>query len=230
MTIPTSCWPSATARTRCTKVTRRARALPLALHADNLFAYFYYSDKNRRTEIATLELYEGKERFLAGGAAFSSLRAPRHIDVRRAAYVLRGQPRAAAVTRTERGLTDLHLLLGLTTGSVMSVPWAHVEASGVEGAPLPELALPADAALAYNRRLARVTLLHAAPAGLESTSLVLAAGLDLFYTRVAPSKTFDLLKDDFDYYLIGVVLAALAAGTYASKYFASRKTLKAAWN
>lgn len=52
---------------------------------------------------------------------------------------------------------------------------------------------------------------------------------DLFYTRVAPSRTFDLLKDDFDYYLITIVLAALVLATYGTKYLASRKTLKMAW-
>lgn len=52
---------------------------------------------------------------------------------------------------------------------------------------------------------------------------------DLFYTRVAPSKTFDLLKDDFDYYLITIVLGALIVATYSTKYFASRKMLKLAW-
>uniref|UniRef100_A0A914HS65 ER membrane protein complex subunit 1 n=1 Tax=Globodera rostochiensis TaxID=31243 RepID=A0A914HS65_GLORO len=36
------------------------------------------------------------------------------------------------------------------------------------------------------------------PSGLETTSLVFAYGIDLFYTRVTPSGTFDILKDDFD--------------------------------
>ncbi|XP_013142194.1 PREDICTED: ER membrane protein complex subunit 1 [Papilio polytes] len=67
------------------------------------------------------------------------------------------------------------------------------------------------------------------PAGIESTSLVLATGLDLYYTRVAPSKTFDLLKDDFDYHLISIVLVALLLASYTTKYFASRKTLRMAW-
>ncbi|XP_075975797.1 ER membrane protein complex subunit 1-like, partial [Anticarsia gemmatalis] len=81
----------------------------------------------------------------------------------------------------------------------------------------------------YNRTVARARRIHTAPSGLESTSLVLVTGLDLFYTRVAPSKTFDLLKDDFDYYLITIVLAALIVATYSTKYFASRKMLKLAW-
>ncbi|KAJ8866552.1 hypothetical protein PR048_032411 [Dryococelus australis] len=52
---------------------------------------------------------------------------------------------------------------------------------------------------------------------------------DLFYTRVAPSKTFDLLKEDFDYYLITVVLFALVMASYITKKLASKKALKQAW-
>ncbi|VVC89101.1 unnamed protein product [Leptidea sinapis] len=53
--------------------------------------------------------------------------------------------------------------------------------------------------------------------------------IHIFYTRVAPSKTFDLLKEDFDYNLITIVLVALIVATYSTKYFASRKMLKMAW-
>lgn len=52
---------------------------------------------------------------------------------------------------------------------------------------------------------------------------------DLFYTRVTPSKTFDILKDDFDYLLITVVLIALILFSYICKWLAARKTLNAAW-
>ena len=36
------------------------------------------------------------------------------------------------------------------------------------------------------------------PALLESTALVFAYGLDLFGTRVAPSRTFDVLSEEFN--------------------------------
>lgn len=52
---------------------------------------------------------------------------------------------------------------------------------------------------------------------------------DLFYTRVAPSKTFDLLKEDFDPFLISMVLIGLLLASYTSKRLASRKALKQAW-
>ncbi|XP_039750200.1 ER membrane protein complex subunit 1 isoform X2 [Pararge aegeria] len=215
---------------------RRARALPLAVHADNCFAYLYRSEKHRRLEIATMELYEGQERWLEPGVAFSSFASDRAPAVERQAYILPATAAAAAFTITERSLADRHVLLGLTTGAVIEIPWAYLEArrglTGGDEALLPytpELPLPSEASLNYNRTVERVRGVLTAPAGLESTSLVLVTGLDLFYTRVAPSKTFDLLKDDFDYYLITIVLGALIVATYSTKYFASRKMLKLAW-
>ncbi|CAH0723536.1 unnamed protein product, partial [Brenthis ino] len=202
---------------------RRARALPLAVHADNCFAYLYRNEKHRRVELATIELYEGAERWLEAGAPFSSQAEARAPAVQRRAHILPATPLAAALTATRRSLADRHLLLALTRGAIVEVPWAYLET------PAPELPLPPDATLNYNRSVARARRAAAAPAGLESTSLVLVTGLDLFYTRVAPSKTFDLLKDDFDYYLITLVLGALVVATYSSKYFASRKMLKMAW-
>lgn len=41
-----------------------------------------------------------------------------------------------------------------------------------------------------------------APSAMESTTLLFAHGLDLFYTRLAPSRTFDLLPDDFPFALL----------------------------
>ncbi|CAH2085244.1 unnamed protein product [Euphydryas editha] len=209
---------------------RRARALPLAAFADNCFVYAYRSEKHRRLELATMELYEGKERWLEPGVPFSSLWTEQDPIAERQAFILPAVPSALAFTITERSLTDRHVLLGLSSGGVVQLPWAWLEARRDDALPPPpELPLPAEHTLNYNRSLARVHALHAAPAGLESTSLVLVTGLDLFYTRVAPSKTFDLLKDDFDYYLITIVLGALVVATYSTKYFASRKMLKLAW-
>lgn len=89
---------------------RRARALPLALHSEHYAAYLYYNDKHRRTEIATLELYEGQSRWLGAGAAFSSLAGRRAPGVERQAYILAAAPAAAATTRTEKALTDKHVI------------------------------------------------------------------------------------------------------------------------
>ena len=71
--------------------------------------------------------------------------------------------------------------------------------------------------------------IHTASAGLESTSLVLAYGLDLFFTRVTPSRKFDVLKEDFDYIFISGVLSALILGTIISSKLASMRKLNLSW-
>jgi hypothetical protein len=49
-----------------------------------------------------------------------------------------------------------------------------------------------------------------ASANVESQSLVLAyGGPDVFFTRLSPSKGFDLLPDDFNHGLLTVVLVGL---------------------
>ena len=52
-----------------------------------------------------------------------------------------------------------------------------------------------------------VSLLHipgivTAPAAMESTTHMLAHGLDLYYTRVAPAASFDGLAADFPFALL----------------------------
>lgn len=58
---------------------------------------------------------------------------------------------------------------------------------------------------------------------------VVAYGLDIFQTRVYPSKQFDVLKDDYDYMLISSVLLALFFATMISKRLAEVKLLNRAW-
>ncbi|KAJ4908527.1 ER membrane protein complex subunit 1 protein [Raphanus sativus] len=53
-----------------------------------------------------------------------------------------------------------------------------------------------------------------APAKIESTTRVFAYGVDLFYTRLAPSKTYDSLTDDFSYALLLITIVALVAAIY----------------
>ena len=72
--------------------------------------------------------------------------------------------------------------------------------------------------------------IYTAAAGLESTCLVLVYGLDVFYTRVTPSKMFDVLKEDFDYIFISGVLSALILVSIVCSKFASMRNLKLAWS
>ena len=71
--------------------------------------------------------------------------------------------------------------------------------------------------------------IYSSPAGLESTCLVFTYGLDLYFTRVTPSRLFDVLKEDFDYWFISGTLMILGMVTLVSARLASVKVLRQIW-
>lgn len=67
------------------------------------------------------------------------------------------------------------------------------------------------------------------PSGLESTSLVFAYGLDLFYTQVSPGKKFDVLAEGFDFVLLSLALIAMGVGCKLAANAAGKKVLAQKW-
>ena len=160
--------------------------------------------------------------------------------VERQSYILPVSVAAMKETITEKGITNKHILIGLTTGNVVEMAWAFLDPRRPVTSPekareegiipyMPELPVHHETMFNYNQTISNLKDIITSPSGLESTCLVLVHGLDIFVTRVAPSKTFDLLKEDFDYFLITVVLTILTTGSYFVKHLASRKAVKQAW-
>ncbi|XP_034117665.1 ER membrane protein complex subunit 1 isoform X1 [Drosophila albomicans] len=217
---------------------RKVRPPLHIVHSENWLAYSYFNDKVRRTEITTIELYEGNAQ--ANNSVWSSLQAPSMPLVERQSYIIPTIVEALRETITERGITNKHVLIGTASGGIVEMSWHLLDprrpiSSTTQGREegaipyIPELPLPTENHINYNQTIARLRNIYTAPSGLESTCLVVATGLDLFVTRVAPSKTFDILKEDFDYILISIVLVVLTSGSLIVRHLASRKLLKQAW-
>ncbi len=52
---------------------------------------------------------------------------------------------------------------------------------------------------------------------------------DIYYTKANPSKMFDVLKEDFDYFFIGSVLLGMILLSLLTQKLAQRKVLSRAW-
>ncbi|CAB3376133.1 Hypothetical predicted protein [Cloeon dipterum] len=217
---------------------KRARAPVNVVHSENWLVYSYFNEKMRRTELASFELYEGKSR--SNTTAFSSKSNSVRPLVEQQAYIFPSTVDTMKETITEKGITSKHLIMALPNGNILELPWMFVDPRRptVQTGEMrdegvipytPELPIPPDAIINYNQTVNRVRGIHTAPSGLESTCLVLVYGLDLFYIRVAPSKAFDLLKDDFDHFLIAAVLLGLVIASYVTKKLAARKARNQAW-
>ena len=84
--------------------------------------------------------------------------------------------------------------------------------------------------ISYDRSVALLRSITTCPASLESTSLVFAYGLDLYYIRLAPAKSFDLLPSDFKYGLLVLLVVGLSVATLVCRHIVKSKKLYDAWN
>ncbi|CAG9858382.1 unnamed protein product [Phyllotreta striolata] len=215
---------------------KRAKGPVHLVHSENWLVYSYFNERYRRTEVVSAELYEG--RLQKNSTVFSSHAVSVLPHIQSQSYILPANPVTFAVTLTEKGITNKFVLIALSTGAVVEIPWLLLQPrfNEIPCGPeescipyMPEIPLPSEAVINYNQTLNRVRGIEVAPARLESTSHVLVHGLDMFYTRVAPSKTFDVLKEDFDHLMIVLVLTGLVVASYFTKYLASKKTMKMLW-
>lgn len=215
---------------------KRAKGPVHLVHSENWLVYTFFNEKFRRNEIVAAEMYEGPSQ--SNSTVFSSFGISQLPHIETQSYILPVNPVSMTVTLTERGITNKFLLVGMSFGSVVEIPWMLLQPRfadmpcGPEESCIPympEIPLPAEATINYNQTMGKIKKVEVAPAKLESTSHVLVHGLDMFYTRVAPSKTFDLLKEDFDHRLIVLVLLGLVIASYVTKYLASKKALRQAW-
>ncbi|KAJ8320425.1 hypothetical protein KUTeg_002012 [Tegillarca granosa] len=217
---------------------KRSKGPVNVIHSENWVVYNYFNQKSRRYEIAVLELFEGKDQ--SNATAFSSFSAPREPLVLRQSYIMPLAISTMATTITEKGITSKNIIFALKLGGLLSLPKALLDPrrpiiptqeTMEEGTIpyIPELPVSTEAVINYNQSVYNVRDIQTSPAGLESTSLVLSYGLDLFFTRVTPSKMFDVLKEDFDYYFISLVLGGMFAVSFISQKLAGRKALTRAW-
>ncbi|KAJ1734870.1 hypothetical protein LPJ61_000849 [Coemansia biformis] len=173
-------------------------------------------------------------------AEFSSLdlRLP---SVVMAAFVAPEPATALGTTRTASHITTRDVVFALSSGKLLAIPdplldprrpvgalSADEQAEGL----VPYMAsLPLDPrrVLSHGHRVAGVRRVVSAPAHLESTSLVGAYGLDLFFTRASPSGTFDQLSPSFSKLNLVVTTLALAAGCLLGGPMVRRRLVARAW-
>ncbi|XP_076819491.1 ER membrane protein complex subunit 1-like [Clavelina lepadiformis] len=208
------------------------------VHSENWLIYSYWNAKARRNEIASFEFYEGKKQFNA--TVFSSFQTRPDPIVMQQAYIFSAGISCIGVSQTDKGITSRQILFGLKKGVLFGLPRRffdprrplhaterHREEGLVQY--MPEIPIPPELYLSYNLTVEGMERIYTAPAALESTSLVLATGLDLFFTRTQPSKMFDVLKEDFDHLLIAVVLLGMFAAALITRRMAQVKQLNKAW-
>uniref|UniRef100_H2ZLW1 ER membrane protein complex subunit 1 n=1 Tax=Ciona savignyi TaxID=51511 RepID=H2ZLW1_CIOSA len=207
------------------------------IHSENWLLYSYWNAKARRTEITSMEFYEGKTQH--NSTAFSSFEV-RPSPIVQQSYIFPTGISCIGVSQTDKAITSRQILFGLKRGALLGLPRrffdprrpltmedSHREEGLVQY--MPEIPIPPELFLSYNLSIESIDGVYSAPAALESTSLVLTTGIDIFFTRTQPSKMFDVLKEDFDHFFISTVLIGMFVAALVVRRMSQIKQLKKAW-
>nr|XP_002129828.1 ER membrane protein complex subunit 1 [Ciona intestinalis] len=208
------------------------------VHSENWIIYSYWNTKARRTELTSIELYEGKSQH--NKTTFSSFHLQANPMVMQQSYIFPTGISCMGVSHTDKAITARQILFGLKRGALFGLPRrffdprrplvleeSHREEGLIQY--MPEIPIPPELFVSYNLSVEKINGIYSSPAALESTSLVFVTGIDIFFTRIQPSKMFDVLKEDFDHMFISIVLIGMFVAALVARRMSQIKQLKKSW-
>lgn len=223
-----------------------------AVLCEHWAVYHFWNAEQFRWQMSVIELYDASSHdlrvldlaFKSSAANVSSWEAT-PLEVLHDSYFTKFAVTQLSVTRTARGITARQILMSTTNGRVYMLDKRMLDPRRPRLAPgtKPTAEMQAEGLLPYQEELPISTMMYAtldkqvrnlrgvvtSPATMESTSLMFAHGLDLFYSRISPSRTFDLLPDDFPFALLVLIVVGMAGASAALGVLNRRTALKAKW-
>ncbi|CAH0482403.1 unnamed protein product [Peronospora belbahrii] len=220
------------------------------VQSENWLVYSYWNSKEKRTEMVSLSLFDGAVGMhslnLWKRSSWASTRSsfdPKAPFVLQKSFIYPTKITSLGVTVTAHGITPQAILVGMETGQIFKLARNFIDPrqpekpltpeEQAEGlmmySPLVPVYNQPQAMLTYNRTVENLKCISTAPAELESTTLVFAHGLDMFYMRMTPVKSFDLLPSDFNHEMLILLCVAFLVVTFLTKTLAQRKALQTAW-
>jgi len=222
------------------------------VQTENTLVYNYWNNRKQRFEISVLELYENnKQEILTAGqmmmyndskTSYSGYgMPPEKPRVLSQTYIMPVGVKKFDVTQSVHGITTRNILVALANDQVLSLDRKFLDPRRPVGKPSPEdmeemlvpyqpfVPIVPTAILSYNHTVHQLRGFALAPARIESTSLMLAFGVDLFFTRVSPAKAFDCLGEDFNYVSLTLAVLGLASLSWIANWYANKSDLEKAW-
>ncbi|KAN0080356.1 Protein of unknown function (DUF1620) domain containing protein [Tylopilus felleus] len=215
---------------------------------ENWLVYSYYDDGTevgsaKGYRIVSVEMYEGNgpDEKISSSDITSYSNKTTEFSVYEQAFAVPHGVTAIATTRTKFGVSTKDIIISSRKNAIHSIPRRLLNPRRPKRKPTSEETeemlvqydpvLPDDGrlVLSHHYEVADVRQIVTAPSLLESTSLVLAVGTDLFLTRVATSGTFDVLSENFNKAQLVLTVVGLAVGIAVAKPMVRRKKLRERW-
>ncbi|RLN30089.1 ER membrane protein complex subunit 1 [Panicum miliaceum] len=221
-----------------------------AVLSENWVVYHYFNLRAHRFEMAVIEIYDQSRadnkdvmKLILGkhnlSAPITSYARP-EVVVKSQSYFFTHSVKAMAVTQTAKGITSKQLLIGTISDQVLALdkryldprrsanPTQQEKEEGI--IPLTDsLPIIPQSFVTHSHQVEALRGIVSIPAKLESTTLVFTYGVDLFYTQLAPSRTYDSLTDEFSYALLLITIAVLVAAIIVTWIWSEKKELRDKW-
>ncbi|RZC50279.1 hypothetical protein C5167_018705 [Papaver somniferum] len=233
------------------RVSHHAAQAPVhAVFSENWVIYHYFNLRAHRYEMSVIEIYdqsraENKDiwKLILGkhdlSSPISSYSRP-EVMVKSQSYYFTHSVKTMAVSSTAKGITSKQILIGTIGDQVLALDKRFLDprrtpnptpAEREEGLiPLTD-ALPIipQSFVTHSLLVEGLRGIVTIPTKLESTSLVFSYGVDLFFTRIAPSRIYDSLTEDFSYALLLLTIVALIAAIFVTWVMSEKKELNEKW-
>ncbi|PQM34223.1 hypothetical protein Pyn_29537 [Prunus yedoensis var. nudiflora] len=221
-----------------------------AVFSENWVVYHYFNLRAHRYEMSVIEIYDqsradnkdvwklvlGKHNLTS---PISSYSRP-EVVTKSQSYFFTYSVKALAVTLTAKGITSKQVLIGTIGDQVLALDKRFLDprrsvnpttAEKEEGIiPLTDsLPIIPQSYVTHALKVEGLRGIMTVPAKLESTTLAFAYGVDLFFTQLAPSRTYDSLTDDFSYALLLITIVALIAAIFVTWILSEKKELREKW-
>ncbi|OVA20302.1 protein of unknown function DUF1620 [Macleaya cordata] len=233
------------------RVTHHASQGPVhAVFSENWVVYHYFNLKAHRYEMSVIEIYDQSRadnkdvwKLILGKhnltSPISSYSRP-EVMVKSQSYFFTHSVKAMAVSLTAKGITSKQLLIGTIGDQVLALDKRFLDprrtlnptqAEKEEGIiPLSDsLPIIPQSYVTHSLQVEGLRSIVTIPTKLESTSLVFSYGVDLFFTRIAPSRIYDSLTEDFSYALLLLTIVALIAAIFVTWVLSEKKELREKW-
>ncbi|KAI4380908.1 hypothetical protein MLD38_007043 [Melastoma candidum] len=221
-----------------------------AVLSENWVVYHYFNLRSHRFEMSVIEIYDqsradnkdvwklviGKHNLTSPVSSYSRP----EVKAESQSYFFTHSAKAIAVTSTAKGITSRQLLIGTVGDQVLALDKRYLDprrktdptqAEKEEGLiPLTDsLPIIPQSYVTHALKVEGLRDIITVPAKLESTTLVFSYGVDLFLTRLAPSRTYDSLTEDFSYALLLLTIVVLVGAIFATWILSEKKELREKW-
>ena len=202
-------------------------------HYIGVWELFVHEEGTTATDADTVSPAIIVKSFFSTNPPYSSLSAANPPTVFSQLLGFPGHVDAMALTKSYHGIARKMVIFALSGGQVVATELRSLLFGGQpvtkDQRMLPLVPLPSHQYLTYKYTVHQSRLVVTSPTELESTSHVLAVGLDLFYTRCSAAKPFDMLDDDFNWRSLMMVVAGLTVAAVVLRFWSNRKALAQQW-